>query len=109
MLPLLIQQVGGSITVGGLHLKTQTDLDGSGSPLVRGGEYVFFLTSVTPSSLTKHARLGVYQFVAGPRAAFKIQNGKIAQVSKEAEREQSPLTDDAALFPTKLRWMLNNQ
>jgi hypothetical protein len=52
---------------------------------------------------TDAAKPSIYEFVAGPYAAFKIQNGKIVHVTKEAARRQALSTDDAEVFVAEVR------
>ena len=103
MAPLTVRQVGGTMTVDGLRLRTETNYEASGSPLVLRGEYVLFLAKALESSLVKVAKPSSYEVVAGPYAAYKIQNGKIVYDTKEAARRQRLPTDDAEIFLAQVR------
>jgi hypothetical protein len=103
MAPVTVRQVGGAMTVDGLRLRTETNYDEAGSPLVLRGEYVFFLAKALESSLGKVAKPNSYEFVAGPYAALKIQNAKIVHVTKEAARRQGLSTGDAETFLAEVR------
>ena len=102
MAPLTVRQVGGTMRVDGLRLRTETNYGEAGSLVLRG-EYVFFLASALESTLGKVAKPNSYEFVAGPYAAFKIQNGKVVHVTKEAARRQKLSTDDAEVFLAEVR------
>jgi hypothetical protein len=107
--PVVIQQVGGSIVVDGLRLRTQSDLDEATSRLTRGGEYVFFLGRLIPSSSTLRSAEGTYALIAGPYAAFSIEKGRVLHFSKEAAQRQTLLAEDAELFLSKLRQLASSK
>jgi hypothetical protein len=100
--PIVFQQLGGTVRVDGLVLRTTTDIEDSDKPIKLGAEYFLFLRSAI-SSPSHRARPGVYESVTGPLGIFPIRDGKVENLTRHAAGVRAITDQDPATFGAMIR------
>lgn len=103
--PVVFQQLGGTVKVDGLVLKTTTDIEDPDRPIKVGEEYFLFLNAAeTAHSL--RARPNIYESVTGPLGICPVRNGKVENFTRRAAGARPLAGDDPAVFAAAIRAML---
>ena len=101
---LTIRQLGGTLVVEGLTLKTVTNFEDPEAPMTVGAEYVLFLSRANPRpSLTMSAGSDSFELTSPHWGLYPIVNGKVASPSKWVARRTDRTTDDPAAFVAQIR------
>ncbi|MEO5894445.1 MAG: hypothetical protein ABIS06_01960 [Vicinamibacterales bacterium] len=101
---LTLRQVGGTIVVDGLTLRTTTNFEDRETPMVPKQEYFLFLSKALPSrSTTISTGSEVYQLSSAHWGAFPIHNGKVGNFTKWVAQRTDRNTDDPSAFAALIR------
>lgn len=104
-LPMLtLRQVGGTIVVDGLTLRTSTNWEDRETPMAPNQEYFLFLSKALPSrSTTMSTGPGVYQLWSAHGGAYPIRDGKVGNFTKRVAQRTDRNTDDPNAFSALIR------
>ena len=101
---LTLRQLGGTIVVEGLTLRTTTNFEDREAPLEAGQDYFLFLSRALPSrSTTMSAAPGVYQLSSAHWGVYPIRGGKVGNSTKWLAQRTDRNTDDPLAFATLIR------
>jgi hypothetical protein len=101
---ITLRQLGGTILIDGLTLRTTTNFEDSETPMKPNQEYFLFLSKALPfRSTTMSTGSGVYQLASAHWGAFPVRNGKVGNFTKWVAQRTDRNTDDPTAFAALIR------
>jgi hypothetical protein len=104
---ITLRQLGGTILIDGLTMRTTTNFEDPESPMAPNQEYFLFLSNALPSrSTTMSTESGVYHLASAHWGAFPIRNGKVGNFTKWVAQRTDRNTDDPIAFAALIHDMV---
>jgi hypothetical protein len=85
--PIIVRHVGGTVVEGALKMTTGVNMFPGDEEFVAGEDVICFLVYDEPA--------GVFQFADGPFAAFRVREGQVHSLNREAARLSGPRESSA--------------